>query len=398
VGRRVVGFGPVRSGVSPSTTATDGSWLDCIVDPAATRHSPAPLLGALPGEGVGPEVVDAALEVLRAVGEAGGKPVSVEIGGAIGRDAERECGSALPEDVVRFCEGIFERGGAVLSGPGGGRYVYDLRARLDLFLKISPVQVRNGLADASPLRPEVLEGVDVLVFRDNIGGVYQGKSDDGRGDDGRRFVRHSYSYATADVRRFLDAAARVARSRRGELTVITKESGLPVVDDLWRECATEAAGEYGIACSFVDVDLMAYQLVCRPREFDVVAAPNLYADVLGDVAAVLFGSRALAFSSNVASSGDAVYQTNHGAAYDIAGTDRANPVGQMLSLAMLLRESLGLKRESQAIEDGIHRVWSEGLRTADVDGTGSRAIGTREMAALVAEAATDRLATLPDAA
>ncbi len=343
----------------------------------------------LPGEGVGPEVIDAALDVVRAASEAGAHEVSVEFGGPIGRDAERELGTALPDEVVRFCYGVFERGGAILNGPGGGRYVYDLRRRLDLFLKISPIEIRNGLRDASPLRPEVLEGVDLLVVRDNIGGVYQGEADV-FGTDGDRAVRHSFSYAKRGVRRFLAAAARVAASRRGELTVITKEAGAPELDGLWRECAIEATEAHGVACSFVDVDLMAYQLVCRPHQFDVVAGPNLYGDVLGDVAAVLVGSRAMSFSGSFTPRGDAVYQTNHGAAYDIAGTDRANPAGQILSAAMLLRESLGLEREAEAIEEGLARVWSEGWRTADAGG--GRTVGTREMGALVAGAAADRLA------
>jgi 3-isopropylmalate dehydrogenase len=383
---------------APTATTTDqGGWLDCLIDPEVRRR-PTPLLGVLPGEGIGPEVVDAALEVVRRLEEAGGQGVSVEVGGPIGRDAERRSGAALPEDVVRFCEGIFGRGGAILNGPGGGRYVYDLRRRLDLFLKISPIQVRNGLPDASPLRPETLEDVDLLLVRENVGGIYQGRSDDGLGADRRRLVHHTFSYAEADVRRFLEAAARLARSRRGGLTVVTKEAGVPGVSGLWRECATEAAEAYGVGCSLVDVDLIAYELVRRPAPFDVVAAPNLYGDVLGDLAAVLIGSRALSFSGNFTPGGEAVYQTNHGAAYDIAGTDRANPVGQMLSVAMLLRESLGLAREARAVETGIRQVWGEGWRTADIGVSTDRVVGTAEMAALVADAAAEQLGAVLRAA
>jgi 3-isopropylmalate dehydrogenase len=381
---------------SAATTRQEGSWLDCLVTPGIPRRH-TPLLGVLPGDGVGPEVTGAALEVVRSLGRAGGQDVAVEVGGPIGREAEREHDAALPEDVVRFCGDVFERGGAIMTGPGGGRYVYDLRRRLDLFIKVTPVEARNGCPEASPLRPEALEGVDVLVVRENIGGIYQGESDDASAADGNRLVRHSFSYAKADVRRFLDAAARLARSRRGELTVVTKESGVPSVDRLWRECAAEAAEAHAVDCAFVDVDLMAYQLVSRPRAFDVVAAPNLYGDVLGDLAAVLVGSRALSFSGNFTPRGNGVYQTNHGAAYDIAGTDHANPVGQILSLAMLLRQSLGLEREARAVEAGIRRVWAEGRRTADIPGAG-RAVGTTEMGALVAEATADHLTVPLDAA
>ena len=336
----------------------ESRWLDCVAAPHARRR-PEPLLGVLRGEGIGPEVVDAALTVVRGLEQAGGRVVGVQVGGAIGREAERAAGAALTEDVVRFCERIFERGGAILSGPGGSRYVYELRTRLDLFLKISPLQVRNGVADASPLRPETLEGVDLLLVRENVGGVYQGRSEALRRDGGR-LVRHSFTYEEARVRRFLDAAARLARCRSGELTVVTKEAGVPEVSALWRACAERAAAAHGVHCALVDVDLIAYQLVRQPAAFDVVAAPNLYGDVLGDLAAVLIGSRGLSYGGNFSPRGEGVYQTNHGAAHDIAGTDRANPVAQILSLAMLLRESLGLGREASAMEEGVRTVWGRG--------------------------------------
>jgi 3-isopropylmalate dehydrogenase len=361
-------------------------WLDCVTGSRDDRR-PASLIGALPGDGVGPEVVEAALAVVRRLEAAGGAAVEVEYGGEIGRTAERSQGTALPDDVVRFCHGVFERGGAILNGPGGGRYVYDLRRRLDLFLKISPLQIDNGLAEVSPLRPENLDGLDVLLVRENVGGVYQGTSEETRGPAGGRVVRHAFSYAEPEVRRFLDAAARLARSRRGELAVVTKEAGVKAISELWRECAEQAAAALGVELAIVDADLIAYRLLQRPQAFDVVAAPNMCGDVLSDLAAVLVGSRALSYSGNFSPDGDAVYQTNHGAAYDIAGTDRANPVGQILSAAMLLRHSLGLEREADAIEAGVRQAWRQGARTADLDGVSDAAVGTQEMAAMVADAA-----------
>jgi 3-isopropylmalate dehydrogenase len=143
---------------------------------------------------------------------------------------------------------------------------------------------------------------------------------------------------------------------------------------------------------------MAYDLVRRPREFDVIAASNLAGDVLGDLTAVLVGTRGLSFSGNLSPLGHAVYQTNHGAAYDIADRDIANPVGQILSLAMLLRESLNLNRESQAIEDAVRSVWAQGLRTADIAAPGEPSVGTQEMTARIAEAAAAQLGALPRAA
>jgi 3-isopropylmalate dehydrogenase len=378
-------------------TPTEHDWLACVVGAEGPERTRTPLIGALAGDGVGPEVIAAALHVAERLEEAGGSAVEVEFGGPIGRTAERAAGHVLPDEVVDFCAGVFARGGAVLNGPGAGRYVYDLRRRLELFLKITPIQTRIGLPEASPLRPEANEGIDLLVVRENLGGIYQGRGREQRDAEGGRLAQHAFSYAEADVRRFLAAAARLAAARRGDLTVVVKEAGIPGVSALWRDCAMDAAEAIGVTCTVVDVDLMAYRLVASPRDFDVVAAPNLCGDVLSDLAAVLVGSRPLSFSGNYTPGGDAVYQTNHGAAEDIAGADRANPIGQILSLAMLLRVSLALEREADAIEEGVRQVWRDGHRTADLAGDGDVAVGTRAMGELVGEAAAAHFAGAPAA-
>jgi 3-isopropylmalate dehydrogenase len=311
-------------------TPTEHDWLASVVGGERAPRTRTALLGVLTGDGVGPEVIAAALHVAQRLEEAGGQAVDVEFGGPIGRVAERAAGHVLPDDVVGFCENVFGRGGAVLSGPGAGRYVYELRRRLELFLKITPIQTRIGLPEASPLRPEAVEGIDLLIVRENLGGIYQGRGEEARDEHGGRLAQHAFSYAEADVRRFLGAAARLAARRRGDLTVVVKEAGVPGVSSLWRDCGMDAAEALGVTCTAVDVDLMAYRLVASPRDFDVVAAPNLCGDVLSDLGAVLVGSRPLSFSGNFTPAGDAVYQTNHGAAEDIAGADRANPIGQIL--------------------------------------------------------------------
>ena len=359
---------------------------------------PTPLIGALSGDGIGAEVVDASLEVLRRLGDAGGRTVEVEMGGPIGLAAERSAGTSLPDEVTDFCRDICDRGGAVLTGAGGGRYVYDLRRRLDLFLKLVPVSSRHGLPEVSPLRPEALGDLDLLLVRENLGGIYQGRSELSVDPDGHRVVLHSFETTEANLHRFLGAAARLAAQRSGRLTVVVKQSGVPEIADLWRACGTEAASAAGAECRFVDVDLMAYQLIHHPRDFDVIAASNLAGDVLGDLTALLIGSRGLSFSGNFSPTGAAVYQTNHGAAHDIAGEDVANPVGQILSLAMLLRESLDLEREARAVEDAVRSVWAGGLRTADIASPGDTVVGTREMAARIGEAAAAQLPALSPAA
>jgi 3-isopropylmalate dehydrogenase len=372
-------------------------WLDAIAEPGTEARS-TPLIAALPGEGIGGEVVNAALEVLGSLEEAGGTPVEIEMGGPIGHPAEATAGSAFPDQVARFCESTLERGGAILTGPGGGRYVYDLRRRLDLFLKLVPVSSSLGLADASPLRPDLIRDLDLLLVRENLGGIYQGRSDASADKDGNRVVRHEFEASEDRLARFLGAAGRLAARRRGHLTVVLKQGGTPALADLWRSAGSAAATASAVDVSFVDVDLMAYELIRRPHDFDVIAASNLAGDVLSDLTALLIGSRGLSFSGNFSPRGHGAYQTNHGAAHDIAESDVANPVGQILSLAMLLRESLGLEREARAIEDGIRAVWAEGLRTADVAAPGERAIGTREMASRIARAAADQLGVLSRAA
>ena len=376
----------------------EARWRNCVLDPEAAPAPPARPIGALPGEGIGAEVVESALEVLQGLERAGGQPIRVERGGPIGLLAERTTGTALPDETAAFCADVFTRGGAILTGAGGGRYVYDLRTRFDLFLKLVPLASRFGLPEASPLRPEAIRNVDLLLVRENLGGIYQGTSEQHEDPERGRTIRHSFETTETNLRRFLGAAARLAAQRRGHLTVIVKQGGTPVLADLWRSCGSDAAEAAGVECAFVDVDLMAYQLIRRPQEFDVVAASNLAGDVLSDLAAVLVGSRGLSFSGNFSPDGPAVYQTNHGAAHDIAGDDVANPVGQILSLAMLLRESLGLRSEARAVEDAVRTVWTTGMRTADIASPGERVVGTREMAARIAEAAAIQLGALSPAA
>lgn len=364
-------------------------WTSCL----GITHAPRSTLhvGVLPGEGVGPEVIAASLDVLAAVADASGLRLDVATGGPIGRDAERVDGEPLTKQVVEFCEGVFARGGAILNGPGGGRYVYDLRRRMDLFFKISPLQTFNGATDAARLRPEALRGIDILVTRENAGGAYQGTWRDRSGADGQRMAEHLVTYSHDQVHRFLSASARLARMRRGDLTVVWKEAGVPAISRLWRDCAEQAAASLNVKVRMVDVDLMSYRLVQEPAAFDVIAAPNLFGDVLADLGAVLLGSRGASYSGNFTARGEGVYQTNHGAAYDLAGTDRANPAGQIFATAMMLRESFACAREAEAIERALRAVWHDGWRTEDVAVPGARIVGTREIGRLVAERAATHL-------
>jgi 3-isopropylmalate dehydrogenase len=354
---------------------------------ARGEENAAIVVGVLPGEGIGPEVISGALEVLTRVAQVSSLPVKIRKGGKIGRHAEVESGAPLSAEVIEFCADIFAQGGAILSGPGGGRYVYDMRKHFDLFFKKSPIKIENGLPDASRLKLDALAGVDILITRENSGGIYQGTWNEGNEPRAGRVTHHHVEYSESQVRRFLLESAAVAHGRNGNLTVVWKESGVPSISALWRDCAFDAAEAFGIRCRMIDVDLMAYRLIHDAPAFDVIAAPNLFGDVLADLAAVLLGSRGVSFSGNYASGGAAVFQTNHGAAYDLAGTDRANPVGQIFSMAMMLRDAFGRRLEADAIEDAVRSVWRDGCRTPDALGVGTCVVGTREMSRRIAERA-----------
>jgi 3-isopropylmalate dehydrogenase len=362
---------------SPSASPPRPHFLPCIAERARVPRPPY-RIGVLAGEGSGPEIVGVALDVLHAVSEATGAPFDVRNGGAIGIDAERESGAALTDSVVAFCAETFAAGGAVLAGAGGSRFVYDLRRRFDLFCKLNPIRTWRALDDVTRLRCRRPDEVDVLVVRENVGGVYYSEWRDESNGDGA-VLRQQSVHAAREIGRIVDAAARIAALRRGALAVIVKRGGLPELSALWERLARDAAAVHGITAEPLDIDLAAYRIVQEPESLDVVVAPNLFADVLSDLGGVIAGSRALTFGGSFAADGAAVYQTNHGSAHDLARSDRANPAGQVLALAMLLRESFALEREASWIEDALHEVWARGVRTADVAAPGAAIVGTREM-------------------
>jgi 3-isopropylmalate dehydrogenase len=339
-------------------------------------------IGVVPGEGIGPEVVDAALVVLDAVARRTGCHLDVRTGGAVG--AER----TLSEEVAAFCAATFDAGGALLCGPAGGRFVYDLRTRFDLYCKLVPLAPRVALADAAIVRPERLHDVDVVIVRENTSGLYAGAF--GRREEGRVAYQECV-YRAEQVARLLAVAVDLAERRRGRLAVVVKRGGVPAVSALWMEQAERVAASRNLALDVLDVDNASFQLVAHPQQFDVIAAPNLFGDVLADAATVLIGSRGMSYSANFGSHGRAAYQTGHGAAHDLAGTDRANPVAQILSAAMMLRESFGLDAEASRIEDAVDTVLASGVRTADVAGPRSRVVGTRALARCIAEETLERL-------
>jgi len=349
------------------TKATNQRWSEHISGSLPVFED-ALVIGVLEGEGVGPELVAQSLELLNVVAPTVGRRIEVRPAPPVDDGGEDD---HLQPALAEFCREIFAAGGAVFAGPVGGRFVYNIRR-------------------AARLKPEHLQAVDVLIVRANAGGAYQGTSTlthDGQ----ERVARHEFSYTEGEVQRLLDAAAKIAASRRGRLTVVAKPGGLPALTELWSDCATTAGRAAGIEHALMHADHAAYCLVQNACDFDVVAAPNVFGDVLSDVGALLLGARGLTFGGSFGTTPGAYYQTNHGGACDLVGVDRANPVGQILSLAMLLRESFGLFDQADLIEGAVRAVWRDGWRTHDLVEAGCRLAGTRQMSELVLEQLRDQV-------
>jgi len=340
------------------------------------------VVGILRGEGSGPELIGAACRVLNAVAESSGLDFCIKNRGEIGCSSAECTGEYLSDDVAEFCRKIFAAGGAIMAGAAGGRFVYDMRRRFDLYYKLNPLRSYPELRDVCRIKLPA-KPLDILLVRENLQDIYQGISVEASGEDGREIL-HTFVHKEKQVRAVLEVAVAAARKRQNALAVISKNSGLPVIHSLWRGCALEVAGASGVNVSFLDIDYAAYKLLHEPERFDVIVAPNCFGDILADLGGVLAGSRGLTFGASYAADGSAVYQTNHGAAHDRAETDTANPVGQIFSLAMMLRQSFGFGSAARLIEDSVRALWRAGWRTADLSEPGCKVAGTRQFAELVA--------------
>jgi 3-isopropylmalate dehydrogenase len=350
-------------------------------------------IGILAGEGIGPSIINASLGLLKVI-EAH-FPVSFNLhwGGKIGKDAIEESGQPLSQEVIAFCKERFGQGAPVLCGPGGDRFVYDLRREFDLYCKLVPIRPLPSMASTGPLKSSAVADVDIVVVRENTGGLYQGDY----GVEMKAGVRHAYhrfDYAEPQVARILEAGARLASQRRQRLYVVTKPGGAPSISRLWEEMAAISSRRHGVELKILEIDNACYQIIADASAFDVIVAPNLFGDVIADNAALLLGSRGMSFSANYSAAGSAVYQTGHGAAHDLAGKDSANPIGQMLSVSMLLRESFALEDIADEIRLAIDDTLAAGWRTADIACEGSRTVGTQALASMVCCRLGERLTAM----
>ncbi len=349
----------------------------------------------LPGDGIGPEVTAEAVKILKTIAQLFGHSFSFAFH-KMGGNAIDELGTSLPEETVVACLAA----DAVFLGAVGGpkwddpraldrpeRGLLAIRQRLELFANLRPVKLSPHLVEASPLRAELVQDVDLLVIRELTGGIYFGeKVEPG---DGATYASDLMAYSAPEIERVVRLAAQRAMERNGYLVSVDKANVL-ASSRLWRQIATRTLAEFeDLRVEHVLVDAMAMHLVNRPGDFDVIVCSNLFGDILTDEASVLGGSMGMLPSASLGmrrnSLGEqlGLYEPIHGSAPDIMGQDKANPLAAILSCALMCRMSLGLSREADAIEVAVEKVLGDGMRTLDIEATGSEVVTTQVMGDLV---------------
>lgn len=348
-------------------------------------------IAVIPGDYIGPEVTREAVKVLKKVGEVFGHTFSFEevLAGGAAIDA---CGIGLPEETLSVCR----QSDAVLLGAVGGpkwdalegekrpeKALLALREGLGLYANLRPAMMHQALADACPLKKEIAgEGFSIMIVRELTGGIYFGE----RGVKNGKYGPASYdveSYSQFEIERIARMAFEIAGKRNKKVVSVDKANVLDT-SRLWRKTVTEIAKEYPeISLSHMYVDNAAMQLVKDPKQFDVIVTSNLFGDILSDEASMLTGSIGLLPSASLKETGFGMYEPIHGSAPDIAGKNQANPIAAILSASMLLRYTLHLEKEADAVEQAVTEVLEKGYRTPDIQEIGTASIGTEEMGNLI---------------
>ena len=362
------------------------------------------VITVLPGDGIGPEVVAEGVRVLQTVAEQGGHQFALHEA-LLGGCAIDATGTPLPDATLAQCRAS----DAVLLGAVGGpqwdnpdapvrpeQGLLGIRKALGLFANLRPVAVSPPLIAASPLRPERLQGVDLLVVRELTGGIYFGEKRRERLPNGEEQAFDVCIYTTGEIARVVRTAAGLARARRKKLTSVDKANILET-SRLWRSVTSHIMRDEfpDVAVEHLLVDACAMHLLRRPADFDVIVTENMFGDILTDEASMLAGSMGMLPSASLgADAGTSagtrlgLYEPIHGSAPDIAGRGIANPLGTILSVALLLRHSLGLEAEARAVETAVARTLADGIVTGDIAAPGTATATTRQ----VGQAVVDRLA------
>jgi len=355
-------------------------------------------LAVLPGDGVGPEVATEATKVLQAIGKRFGYSFNLHYG-LIGGVAIDETGTALSQETLKMCRD----GDAVLLGAVGGPKWDDpqakvhpedgllaLRKGLGLFANLRPVKVSPVLVDSTNLKPEVIKGVDFIFVRELTGGLYFARPKRQWQTSRGRRATDTLTYSEQEIERIVKVGFELARTRRKKLTSVDKANVLQS-SRLWRQVANEVARDYpDVELDHMLVDACAMRLIQNPTYFDVIVTENMFGDILTDEASMLAGSMGMLPSASLAGVPRegvnifGMYEPIHGSAPRRAGLNMANPIATILSIAMMLRFSLGLIKEAQTIEVAVNDVLNEGYRTYDIMDEGKTRVGTKEMGDLIA--------------
>ena len=340
----------------------------------------------IPGDGIGEEITRSAVEVLKAADKKYNLGLEYEFHDA-GGTAYDKYGTPLPEETLEACK---QADGVLFGAVGGDKWdnvdpalrpekaILGLRKGLGLYANLRPVKVAESLVDYSPLKPELAKGVDLVIVRELVGGIYFGERCESEIHEGAERAWDLENYSVPEVERIVKLAFETAKLRRGKVTSVDKANVL-ATSRLWRRTAAKVAEGYPeVEMKNLYVDNYAMQLAINPGQFDVIVTGNLFGDILSDEAAVVGGSIGMLPSASIGTS-TSLYEPIHGSAPDIAGKGIANPMGTILSAAMLLRYSLHQEEAARAIEAAVDKVLEEGFRTPDLWKEGFKQANTEEI-------------------
>ncbi|NSL51569.1 3-isopropylmalate dehydrogenase [Calidifontibacillus erzurumensis] len=344
-------------------------------------------IAVLPGDGIGKEIVAGTVQVMQTIAEQFNHQFEFEYG-CIGGEAIDVDGNPLPEETVSLCK----NSDAILLGAVGGPKwdnnppalrpeagLLAIRKKMGLFANLRPVQAIPSLADASTLKKEVIDGVDLMIVRELTGGIYFGTPRERRIENGKELVVDTLSYTNEEIERIIRKAFDLAMIRRKKVTSVDKANVLES-SRVWREIANNVAKDYPeVELEHMLVDNAAMQLIRNPKQFDVIVTENMFGDILSDEASMLTGSLGMLASASLSADGPGLYEPVHGSAPDIAGQNKANPLATILSAAMMLKYSFNLIEEGNTIEEAVNQVLEQGYRTADIADGAKYVLTTTEM-------------------
>ena len=347
-------------------------------------------IAVLPGDGIGPDIIDQGIKVLKAVGQKFDIDFDFKYG-LIGGASIEETGSPLTDSTIELCKSS----DAVFMGAVGD-YKYDnldpqirpekgllkIRKELNLFANLRPAIVYDQLISASTLKEEYVKGVNIMIIRELTGGLYFGLPK-GIDRNGTRKGYNTMVYNDYEIERIARLGFQVAQKRNNKLCSVDKANVLDT-SRLWREVVIEVSKDFpNVELSHMYVDNAAMQLIRNPKQFDVILTSNLFGDILSDEASMLTGSLGMLPSASLSDKKPALYEPIHGSAPDIAGQDKANPIATIMSAAMMLKYSFNLEKAAQSIENAVTAILNEGYRTQDILSDGMKLVGTREMGELI---------------